>query len=422
LSPSTNLFHGVTPPAEVTSLTLGESGVEIARHDGRLPREIETHTYRRRVPTRRSSQYAAAVALLGLLASTGPTSPGGGSDSHAERWTVAPGVVYRQWDFETAAGRQRVHVLDVNPHAPGVSLSYDANAVLRDRATVGNTLAHDPDAVAGVNGDYFDIGDTGAPLGIGFSRTRGLLHGTSTGWTDAFYQAPDGSYHVGQLALTAQVDQHPAWHVSGLNTPHAQPNSITVYTHAWGDAAGRRVVDGRRTPVREVRVLHGSVVANTARLSHGKPVTGLLLLGLGTAARSLRTLSLGTHVTVSRALDQPTQMAITGSQVLVDQGRVTARADHLVAPRTSVGIDEKNGHVLLVTVDGREPDAVGLSLPGFARLLVSLGVDDAVNLDGGGSSTMVAQESDGNRHVVNEPSLGHERAVADALAVDYAPQ
>ena len=69
--------------------------------------------------------------------------------------------------------------------------------------------------------------------------------------------------------------------------------------------------------------------------------------------------------------------------------------------------------MLLVTVDGRAPGwSAGMTLPEAARLMRSLGARDALNLDGGGSSTMtVAGE------VVNRPSDRVERAVSDGLFV-----
>jgi hypothetical protein len=69
--------------------------------------------------------------------------------------------------------------------------------------------------------------------------------------------------------------------------------------------------------------------------------------------------------------------------------------------------------VLLITVDGRRPGhSVGMTTRGFARLFVSLGADRALNLDGGGSTTMYVRG-----RVVNRPSDGTERPVSSALLV-----
>jgi hypothetical protein len=276
--------------------------------------------------------------------------------------------------------------------------------------------------VAGTNANYFDISDTGAPSGIGRVRARGVVHAPATGWNDAFYQAADGSYHVGTLGFRGRIAQHPTWPVTGLNLPHARPDAITIYTPVWGEASGRAVVDRRRTPVREVHVRDGVVRASTTTRWRGHRFRGYLLLGLGGGARLLSRLTIGSEIDTTWALDPQPLMAVTGSQVLVRGGKVVATSDHERAPRTAVGIDADTGRVLLVALDGRQKNARGMSMVGWGRFLASLGVDDAVNLDGGGSSTMVARSADGTTTgVVNRPSLGHERRVPDALTVEVAP-
>ncbi|MGF6572919.1 hypothetical protein ABH945_005040 [Paraburkholderia sp. GAS333] len=58
-----------------------------------------------------------------------------------------------------------------------------------------------------------------------------------------------------------------------------------------------------------------------------------------------------------------------------------------VAPRTAVGIQKETGRLIVVMVEGRQADSKGLSLSGLASLMRACGVSDAINLDGGGSST-----------------------------------
>ena len=82
-------------------------------------------------------------------------------------------------------------------------------------------------------------------------------------------------------------------------------------------------------------------------------------------------------------------------------------------PRTAVA-KLKDGKFLMMTVDGRQPGvSVGMSLHELAEYLLSLGAVDAMNLDGGGSTTMYL---DGR--VVNTPSdKGGERKIGDAIVV-----
>jgi exopolysaccharide biosynthesis protein len=80
-------------------------------------------------------------------------------------------------------------------------------------------------------------------------------------------------------------------------------------------------------------------------------------------------------------------------------------------PRTAVG-RMTNGKLLLVTVDGRQPQtSIGMSLYTLADLLLELGAVEAINLDGGGSTTMVVKHK-----VMNKPSdQTGERPVSDAI-------
>lgn len=82
-------------------------------------------------------------------------------------------------------------------------------------------------------------------------------------------------------------------------------------------------------------------------------------------------------------------------------------------PRTAVGFDPERVRLWLVVVDGRQGGSEGMTLPELADLFRSLGVRDALNLDGGGSSVMVVRGE-----TVNRPSDPQgERAVVNALVV-----
>jgi hypothetical protein len=94
-------------------------------------------------------------------------------------------------------------------------------------------------------------------------------------------------------------------------------------------------------------------------------------------------------------------------------------------PRTALGIDDDGRTLILVVVDGRQPGySEGVSLPELAEVLRLLGADDAVNLDGGGTTTMVVEEPAGGFRLVNRPIQGgvpgRERVSASHLGVRAA--
>ncbi len=82
-------------------------------------------------------------------------------------------------------------------------------------------------------------------------------------------------------------------------------------------------------------------------------------------------------------------------------------------PRTFVGLSDDSMKVYLCTVDGRQSTSLGMNFTEMANFLLTLGIKDAFNLDGGGSTTMVVRGQ-----VVNSPSdPGGERSVANTLQV-----
>jgi hypothetical protein len=117
--------------------------------------------------------------------------------------------------------------------------------------------------------------------------------------------------------------------------------------------------------------------------------------------------------------------ALTGSHRIVQNGAVVlitggAGSPLTPQPRTAVGLTANNAKLLLMTVDGRQAGiSEGVTLMELASLLISHGATNAINLDGGGSTTMV-MDFYGDAfaaQVLNSPSDGSERAVGSNLAV-----
>jgi exopolysaccharide biosynthesis protein len=119
--------------------------------------------------------------------------------------------------------------------------------------------------------------------------------------------------------------------------------------------------------------------------------------------------------------------AVGGRPVLVRDSAIAGEVDTFGSksfrernPRTAAGIARNGKQLILVTVDGREYQNAGMTLREMAQLMLALGARDAINLDGGGSTTMVVAEpaaSDSLR-IVNHPSDKEgERTVGDALAI-----
>ncbi len=116
--------------------------------------------------------------------------------------------------------------------------------------------------------------------------------------------------------------------------------------------------------------------------------------------------------------------AISGQSWLVrDKQPVPDLNDSSAAPRTAVGLDGSGKRLILIVVDGRQPFySEGVTVQEMAELMIYYGGDNAINLDGGGSTTLVIQDSStGAYRVMNSPIdggiPGRERAVGNHLGI-----
>lgn len=111
--------------------------------------------------------------------------------------------------------------------------------------------------------------------------------------------------------------------------------------------------------------------------------------------------------------------AVGGNYVLVQDGKdVTNFADTTRHSRTCVGITA-DGKVVLMVLDGRqEPFSCGGSMHELAQIMLEAGCVEAINVDGGGSTTFAArQEGDDEITVINRPSDGSERSISSSLMI-----
>lgn len=209
-------------------------------------------------------------------------------------------------------------------------------------------------------------------------------------------------------------------------------DEIVVFTEEYGsvtpEGEGLEVIVDGRGRIQEVNQERGT------ELSDGQ--YAIQAIGTDTAdlhefATEARRIKLTNEYLDERGrklrMTPHTQVLNGGPNLLTDGERnVTAARDGMVHadnpgqfygwthqrnPRTIAGVDGR-GRLVLITADGRQTDSVGLSVSEAADLAERLGLVDAINLDGGGSTAMVV---DGE--LENSPSGGTERAVGDALVI-----
>lgn len=150
------------------------------------------------------------------------------------------------------------------------------------------------------------------------------------------------------------------------------------------------------------------------------PENKIILSGHAAAATFLKNLSVGDSISLllgiknnALAIDKNNyQEMIGGSRIILKDGKLTNEIWPQKHPRTAIGFSEDNKKLIMVVVDGRTQQSIGVGTQALAEILLLSGASTALNLDGGGSSVMMVRGK-----VTNHPSDGSERRVANALQI-----
>ncbi|MFG3351905.1 phosphodiester glycosidase family protein [Streptomyces sp. NPDC048001] len=355
--------------------------------------------------------------------------PGGVQTARTVR-PVAPGIRLTSYDRYEATAWLRVDELTVDLGAGTVRADYLSSGLVADRGTLGELAArHDPGpgrrTVAALNGDFFDITGTGAPLGPGIRDGR-ATHSPAAGAHRAVGFGPGGAGRVLELYFEGTLtlpdgSTHP---LGAYNAADVPPGGIGAYTPAWGTADRALTVDG--APAREAVVRGGRVVSVHEGTGSGPvPAGTTVLTGREAGAAVLGALRPGDPVAVAfrpRTGKGPLpRTAVGGRELLVVDGVAQnhdGAGNNTPAPRTAVGFSADGRRMHVLTVDGRQADSGGVTLTGLGRMMRAAGARNALNLDGGGSSTLLARLPGSDAlHVENSPSDGVERPVPNGLAL-----
>lgn len=365
------------------------------------------------------------LAAPPVTASVGVTPEGLETDRVES--AIAPGLTLTQFQRLEPRGWVRGDVLSVDLAEPVLEPAYLNPGTVSARTPLSEQ-ADRIGAIAGVNGDFFDINATGAPEGVGVSGGE-VLHGPARGNNNAVVIGGSGVERAGRLAevlVQAEITLPDGRNVTAtnLNSPIVAADGIGIYTPLWGASARHTAVGGAER-VLEVEVRNGVVTALRPHPAEGPvPAGTVLLLARDAGVDALAGLDTGDRVEVRYRprVDFPVDVAVGGLHVLVRDGEVQNVDDVAVHPRTAVGFSEDGRRMFMVTVDGRQGTVAGLTLRDLARLMKSLGAHDALNLDGGGSSTLVARlPGDTGVTVHNSPSDGGERPVPNGLGIATQP-
>lgn len=333
---------------------------------------------------------------------------------------VATGIDLRSLEWVDSQGYLRGDVLGVDLGSGAVKPDLIMPGGKVAAAAPLQEPAEQQRAVAAVNGDFFDINNSNAPLGAQKSRDKGAIKGPNpdhrnyVGFTEADLGRITSVLLEG--TVTTPGGQVP---LKSLNQPTLPAGGVGVFNSMWGDYSRASTTAGAAR-AQEVIVADGVVKSKSDQPGAGQLAEGeLALVGRDAGADSLAALNIGDKVGVDYDLKNDgdeLKAAIGANQVLLRDGQVQTDTDKALHPRTALGLNADGSKMWLVTVDGRIAESRGMTLPEMGAWMKELGAVNAVNLDGGGSSTMVAREAgESDLDVENEPSDGYQRSIPNGL-------
>ena len=401
--------------------------------------------------TRRSSvAILAAIGIVGCAGQPAPRQPTGAPYDSVATEQIASGVLHRR--LVAKQGPFTIHVVQVDLRRRDLTVAaMHAFDSLRGRertsAMVARRVSAGAPVLAAINADFFD-------LKTGENENNQVVDGEvlkAVPLTDSpfdslhtihsqFGMTCDGHPLIDRFAFAGAVlTPPPAVAVLPLDAVNFRPrgDATVLYTAAYGttpnDSAARQTAEiSFRIASRAGDTLSLQAAAG-AQTGGGLTITPghVVLSGSGAAADVVRRLAgsvaSGAPLRVVLAFTPKHGrlcVLVGGWPRLVVNGRSIADSvDHLEGtfprfsvtrhPRTAIGFSADSTTLYLITVDGRSESSSGMSLAELASLMQSLGVAQGLNLDGGGSTTLIL-----NGRVVNHPSdSAGERPVGNILYI-----
>lgn len=350
--------------------------------------------------------------------------------------TITDGATLEHLSRFTAEGWLNIKVLRIDTSNPNIKIDTLANSQTTEPLSTVLTLADENDAVAAVNASFFNPmgGGKGYPDGP-IVRSGDLL--ATSGWYNqnqdemaSFSLDNSGQilFNYWKNALTLTGLNNAVFAVSQYNQPSRQQyNDITVLDRKWGPntlGATEEYPDLVEILVSQERVIEIRQALPAAAI----PAEGYVIISRGTqAVKLLENFKMGDpakFIVTSNPNWSDLQMSATGSSILVKDGQIpetfSLSTDSLDKknPRTLAGSSEDGKQLILVTVDGRQDNSIGLTQTESAQLMQELGAYNALNFDGGGSTTMAARKPGTTTlDIVNIPSEGSLRSVANGIGI-----
>ena len=373
----------------------------------------------------------AKAAFMALCLSLSLTSVAMADNLYSEKTEeiVTKGVTYGYEHRLATDGWQNIHTLTIDLTSDNVKISPVESSTEYGLKETALKLLNDSGAVAGVNADFFGLtGTYSASFGPVISDGELISVGTDKNLSSkeyaAYFMSETGNSFIDYLTFTADFIND-----AGAKLELASFNKITelVYPIYFSEAAApntadidKRIDSLVKLVVENDTITYISQPGETVVCPSGN---GYLIIVKGIYADYVNeNFKVGDHVStqINSSIDLDSiQTAVGGAGRILVNGEKVSDGTIITGrqPRTALGISQDGNKLILMVVDGRGT-SIGATHDEMAVLLKEYGAYNAMHLDGGGSSTMVAETiDDDDLTVKNTVSEGSQRKIMTALGV-----
>lgn len=343
---------------------------------------------------------------------------------------LSEGITYEHIEKLSSKGWININVVRANLDNKYTSVKpIYSNDGISNRDNLSDLL-NDSKAIAGINGDFFYTSYKSFPMGtliddgvvISSPNTPSYEYPTITRSNDG-----DIDISIWEPNIYLETKNKDTFYVAAVNKTGAFKGEIIVLNKSWGkksigSTSDRQLVEivVDKNKVKDIRI--------------NKPATSIpskgyvIICSISRKDELLSAFKKGTQVDLNFEFDfelKDIDWAAGGVNYLVKDGEFYKSNTSISGrhPRTAIGFNEDKTEMILVTIDGRNKDYTGVTQEELANIMMELGSYEAVNMDGGGSTTMgVDFLRNGKASVVNFPSDGKERIIDSGLGVfDTSP-
>ena len=343
---------------------------------------------------------------------------------------ISSGVILKNYNKLSEKGWLDINVLEVDLEDKYTSIGLLTSQNGLNTFQTVLEMAENNESIAAINGDFFS-GTSINGYTVGLSISEGELLTSSYNGNKikdefaSFILDEDNTafidYLTNTITLTKEKEKEISFEIKDINRLSTNYDTMPViYTSAWGE---KSIGSFPYLPITEMLIKDNKVKEiRTGEEGIEIPKDGFVVSVAGTNAEFIKNnFKVGDKINLNIDLGidlENVQTAISGGAILVKNGEIPKFSSNISGshPRTALGISKDSKTLYLITVDGRMKSSIGMTQTELAEFLIEKNIYNALNLDGGGSTTMVAQKlGDTSISVINSPSSGSLRKVVNGL-------